>query len=69
MQFVGQTSRFLKTRFTVHYRRMKKPCKIDNFLHRPIKLTNHFSSLISIRLVEMNLYDDNSTKRIFSGNN
>ena len=34
MQYVGQTSRFLNTRFTEHYGRMKKPHKIDNFLCR-----------------------------------
>ena len=55
MQFVGQTSRFLKTSFTEHYRRMKKPHKIDTFLHRHFKLNNHSPSLISNQLVEMNL--------------
>ena len=52
MHYVGQTSRFLKTRFTEDYRRTEKPCKIDNFLHRHFKLTNHSPSLISIQLVE-----------------
>ena len=32
MQCVGQTSRFLKSRFTEHYRRNKKPRKTDNVL-------------------------------------
>ena len=34
MQYIGQTCRFLKTRFSEHYRRTKKPRKIDNFLYR-----------------------------------
>ena len=52
MQYFGQTSRFLKTRFTEHYRRMKKPRLIDNFLYRHIKLTNHSLNHISIQPVE-----------------
>ena len=31
MQYVDQTCRFLKSRFTEHYRLTKKPRKIDNF--------------------------------------
>ena len=31
IQYVDQTCRFLKTRFTEHYRFLKKPRKIDNF--------------------------------------
>ena len=53
MKFVGQTSIFLKTRFTDHYRRMTKPCKIDNFLYRHFKLTydspNHISTLKNVK--------------------
>ena len=63
MQYVGQTCRFLKTRFSEHYRRIKKPCKIDNFLHRNFKQTNHSTSSISIQPVEKSTYDDNSSKR------
>ena len=64
MQYVGQTSRFLKkTRFTEHYRSMKKPPKIDNVLYRHFKLTNHSPNYISIQQVVKILYDDNSTKR------
>ena len=36
--YIGQTCRFLKTRFSQHYRRIKKPRKIDNFLYRLIIL-------------------------------
>ena len=63
MQYVGQTCRFLKTRFSEHYRRTKKPHKIDNFLYRHFKQTNHSTSSIYIQPVEKIIYDDNSTKR------
>ena len=39
MQYVGQTCRFLKTRFSEHYRRITKPRKIDQFLYRYLKQT------------------------------
>ena len=63
MQYVGQMCRLLKTRFSKHYRRIKKPRKIDNFLHRHFKQTNHSASSISIQPVEKITYGDNSTKR------
>ena len=63
MQYVGQTCRFLKTRFSEHYCRTKKPGKIDNFLYRHFKQTNHSASSISIQSVEKIIYGDNSTKR------
>ena len=53
MQYVGQICRFLKTRFSEHCRRMKKPLKIDNFLHKHFKLTNDSHSNISIQPVEI----------------
>ena len=56
MQYVGQTCRFLKTRFSEHYRRTKKPGKIDNFLYRHFKQTNHSTSSISIQPVEKIIY-------------
>ena len=63
MQYVGQTCRFLKTRFSDNYRGTKKPRKIDNFLYRHFKQTNHSTSSISIQPVEKIIYGDNSTKR------
>ena len=63
MQYVGQTCRFLKTRFSEHCRQTKKPRKIDNFLYRHFKQTNHSTSSISIQPVEKIIYGDNSTKR------
>ena len=63
MQYVGQTCGFLKTRFSKNYRRIKKPRKIDNFLYRLFKQTNHSTSSISIQPVEKITYGDNSTKR------
>ena len=56
MQYVGQTCRFLKTRFSEHYRRTKKPRKVDNFLYRHFKQTNHSTSSISIQPVEKIIY-------------
>ena len=52
MQYVDQTCRFLKSRFSEHYRRTKKPREIDNFLYRHVKQTNHSTSSISIQPVE-----------------
>ena len=71
MQYVGQTCRFLKTRFSEHYRRSKKLCKIDNFLYRHFKQTNHFINSISIKPVEKIIYGDNPLKdiEIFLGTN
>ena len=67
IQYVGQTCRCLKTRFSEHYCRIKKPHKIDNFLCRHFKQiknkTNHSTSSISIQPVEKITYDDNSSKR------
>ena len=63
MQYVGQTCRFLKTRFSEHYRRTKKPCKIENLLYRHFKQTNHSTISISIQPVEKIIHGDNSTKR------
>ena len=63
MQYVGLTCRCLKARFSEHYRQIKKPRKIDTFLYRHFKQTNHSTSSISIQPVEKITYDDNSTKR------
>ena len=62
MRYVGQTFRFLKTRFSEHYHRIKMPRKIDNFLYRHFKQTNHSTSSISIQPIEKITYGDNSTK-------
>ena len=64
MQSVGQTCRFLKTRFLEYYHGIKKPRQIDNYLYRHLKQTNHStSSGISIQPVEKITYDYNSSKR------
>ena len=52
MLYIGQTSRFLKTRFTEHNHRLKKPRKIDNYLYRHFKHTNLSPSHISIQSVK-----------------
>ena len=51
----------MKTRFSEHYRRTKKPRKIDHFLDRHFKQTNQSTSSISIQSVEKITY--HSTKR------
>ena len=62
MQYVGQTCRFLKTRFSEHYRRIKSLAKLIIFF-MDFKHTNHTNSSISIHPVEKITYDDNSSKR------
>ena len=62
MQYVGQTCRFLKTRFSERYCRIEKP-RIDNFLYRHFKQTNYSTSNIYIQPVEKITYDDSSSKR------
>ena len=52
MQYVDKACRFLQTRFTEHFRLMKKPRKIDNCLYRHFKHTNNSPSHISIQPVE-----------------
>ena len=59
MKYVGQTCRF-----SGHYHRIKKPCKIDKIFYRHFKQTNYYTSSISIQPVEKITYDDDdSTKR------
>ena len=50
------------SRFTEHYCRLKKPCKINYFLYRHFNNTNHSPRYISIQPVESILNDDNATK-------
>ena len=58
MQYVDQTYRFLKTRFTEHYRPMKEPRKIDNFF------TNISNTLIILLVIFLfSLWKKNSNKR------
>ena len=61
MQYVGQTGRFLKTRFPEHFRKMKKPKKFDTFLYRHFKSNGHSPSKIVIQPVENIIYDPNSS--------
>ena len=41
MQYVWQTGHSLKTRFHEHFRKMKKPKKLDTFLKRHFKSNGH----------------------------
>ena len=63
MQYVGQTCPALQKRFGEHYRRMKKPKPIDNFLYQHFKLTGHSPDDVLVQSVEKLLYDKNSSSR------
>ena len=56
MQYVGQTGRSLKTRFREHFRKMKKPKKLDTFLYRHFKSNGHSPSKIVIQPVKKIIY-------------
>ena len=58
MQFVGQTCRKLKNRFGEHYRKIRKPKKIDTFLYQH----GHSPNNVLVQPVEKS-YDENSTVR------
>ena len=64
MQYVGQTGQSLKTRFREHFRKMKKPKKIDTFLYRHFKNNGHSPSKIVIQPVKKIIYDPNSSTRL-----
>ena len=63
MQYVGQTCRKLKNRFGEHYRKIKKPKKIDTFLHQHFKRTGHSPDNVLVQPVEIWFYDGNSSVR------
>ena len=52
MQYVGQTCRKLKNRFGEHYRKIKKPKKIDTFLYQHFKRTGHSPDNVLVQPVE-----------------
>ena len=64
MQYVGQTGRSLKTRFREHFRKMKKPKKIDTFLYRHFKNNGHPPSKIVIQPLEKIIYVPNLSTRL-----
>ena len=64
MQYDGQTGRSLKTRFREHFRKMKKPKKLDTFLSRHFKSNGHSPSKIVIQPIEKNIYHPNSSTRL-----
>ena len=66
MQYVGQTCRKLKTRFGEHYRKIKKPEKIDTFLYPYFKRTGHSPNKVLVQPVEKLSYDENFTTRRFA---
>ena len=63
MQYVGQTSRKLKNRFGEHYRKIKKPKKIDSFLYQHFKRTGHSPDNVLVQPVEKLIYNENSSVR------
>ena len=64
MQYVGQTGRSLKTSFSEHFRKMKKPKKIDIFIYRDFKSNGHSPSKIVIQPLKKIIYDPNSSTRL-----
>ena len=63
MQYVGQTCRKLKNRFGEHYRKIKKPKKIDFFLYQHFKRTGYSPDNVLVQPVEKLIYDENSSVR------
>ena len=63
MQYIGQTCRKLKNRFGEHYRKIKKPKKIDTFLYQHFKRTGHSPDNVLVQPVEKLIYDENSSVR------
>ena len=63
MQYVGQTCRKLKNRYGEHYRKIKKPKKIDTFLYQHFKRTGHSPDNVLVQPVEKLIYDENSSVR------
>ena len=63
MQYVGQTGRSLKTSFSEHFRKMKKPKKFDIFIYPHFKSNGHSPYKIVIRPVEK-INDPNSSTRL-----
>ena len=64
MHYVGQTGLSLKTRFLEHFRKMKKPKKIDTFFYRHFKSNANSPCKIVIQLVEKIIYDPKSSTRL-----
>ena len=64
MQYVGQTGRSLKTSFSEHFRKMKKPKKFDIFIYRHFKSNGHSPSKIVIQPLKKIIYDPNSSTRL-----
>ena len=63
MQYVGQTCGKLKIRFGEHYRKIKKPKKIDAFLYQHLKCTGHSPDNVLVQPVEKLINDEKSSVR------
>ena len=66
MQYVGQTCCKLKTKFGEHYRKIKKPKKIDTFLYQHFKRTGYSHNNVLVQPVEKLTNDENSTVRCYT---
>ncbi|MCG8117961.1 MAG: hypothetical protein N0E45_21755 [Candidatus Thiodiazotropha endolucinida] len=64
MQYVGQTTRALKTRFGEHFRKINKPKQFDTFLYQHFKRTGHSLRCVTVQPVEQIIFDQNATKAI-----
>ena len=53
----------MKNRFGEHYRKIKKPKKIDTFLYQHFKRTGHSPDNVLVQPVEKLIYDENSSVR------
>ena len=63
MQFVGQTGRTLRKRFSEHNRRIKKPKKNHTFLYQHLKRTGHSPVNVLVQQVENINYNGNFSLR------
>ena len=53
----------MKNKFGEHYRKIKKPKKIDTFLYQLLKRTVHSPDNVLVQPVEKFIYDENSSVR------
>ena len=56
-------SKFYRRHYELHYRKIKKPKKIDTFLYQHFKRTGHSPDNVLVPPVEKLIYDGNSSVR------
>jgi len=62
MQYVGETTRALKTRLREHLGRINKPKPLETLLYQHFKRTGHSVNNVTIQPVEKIIYDPSTTK-------